>query len=80
MLVHRYAKKRRETEIDCLKIFRVDFLELFLSLLVVEMTILGRIHIEIQLLHMIRDDNVYHLVLVEVKVIDISNLPILQQT
>lgn len=72
--------KWRETEIDCLKIFRVDFLELFLSLLVVEMTILGRIHIEIQLLHMIRDDNVYHLVLVEVKVIAISNLPILQQT
>ena len=34
LLVHRYAKKWRETEIDSLKIFRVDFLELFLSLLI----------------------------------------------
>lgn len=34
LLVHRYAKKWHETEIDCLKIFRVDFLELFLSLLI----------------------------------------------
>ena len=61
LLVHRNAKQRGQTEIHGSKVVGIQFREVVFGELEIIVAVVVRIHVELDTLHMIGHDGVYHL-------------------